>query len=166
MADSDRLLSYFAWATTLAALAVSLQLEASATPPAAVLAPGATSHEVPLKPELERAAKVRMLALACREFRPELAERVDRAFNDWWEQNSPITDEVHALYFGTQSAEQAAVRQAFEDLEHRLRAQEERSRDANPDMLADRCRHFVERLEGETRSGRTGPADLPAGAIR
>jgi hypothetical protein len=108
--------------------------------------------QVSLKPELERAAEVRAMAEACRELQPELAEHVDTAVNDWWERHPEVDDAVHVLYFGIPSPERSEQQQAFEGLQQRLAAEVERSRAANPDTFAERCRLFLDRLESETRS--------------
>ena len=88
------------------------------------------------------------MARACREFRPELAERVGRAFDGWWERNSRVADAVHALHFGVSGPEQTARQQAFEVLEERLLTDAEQARATDPEAFAERCRGFVERLEG------------------
>jgi hypothetical protein len=114
---------------------------------ALALSSGWASAQAPLKPELERAAEARALVQACRELRPELAEHIDQAFEDWWVRDSEVADAVHVLYFGTLSPEQDARRQAFEALQERLLVEAERSRTSDPEAFAERCRRFIERLE-------------------
>jgi hypothetical protein len=109
--------------------------------------------QVPLKPELERAAEARAMAHACREFQPEFAERIGDAFDGWWERNIWAADAVHALYFGVPSPERTAQQHAFEDLEQRLITKAERSRAAAPEAFARRCRRFIEQLESTPSRG-------------
>ena len=120
---------------------------------------GEAGAQVPLKPELERAAEARAMAQACRQSRPELAEHLGRAFEGWWERDGRVAEAVHALYFGTPSPERAARRQAFEALQGRLLADAERSRATDPKAFAERCRRFVERLESAAPPGRLEPLD-------
>ena len=97
------------------------------------------------------------MARACREFRPELAERVGRAFDGWWERNSRVADAVHALHFGVSGPEQTARQQAFEVLEERLLTDAEQARATDPEAFAERCRRFVDRLEGMARPDHPEP---------
>jgi hypothetical protein len=123
---------------------------------------GEAGAQAPLKPELERAAEVRALAQACREFQPELAEHVDTAVNAWWERNAEVNDAVHVLYFGTPSPERSAQQQAFEGVQQRLFAEAEHSRTVNPDAFANHCTLFLDRLQSELRPDYPGPVGPPS----
>jgi hypothetical protein len=133
---------------------------------ALALLAGAALAQAPLKPALGRAAEARAMVRACREFRPELAEQVGRAFEGWWERSSEVADAVHALYFGASSPGQAAQRRAFEALQGRLLAEAERARATDPEAFAERCRRFIEQLESGVRTGVPLPAGLSVRMFR
>jgi hypothetical protein len=119
---------------------------------------GAAQVQVPLKPELRRAAEVQAMAQACPELGPAHAERAGRVVDDWWVRNPQVADAVHVLYFGVPSPEQAERRQAFEGLQRRFLAEAELARATDRDAFVERCGQFLDGLEGELRQGRPVPA--------